>query len=74
MDLFIINTKNDYVESTVDTLGTLLYGIAVDSKSNIFISQTDARNDVNGKAGSLKHDLNQLENRPFLNQIKLCQP
>ena len=73
MDLFIINTKNDYVESTVDTLGTLLYGIAVDSKSNIYVSQTDARNDVNGKAGSLKHNLNQLENRPFLNQITKIQ-
>jgi len=69
MDLFIIDTKNDYIESVINTLGTLLYGITVDSKSNVYISQTDARNDANGKAGSLKHDLNQLENRPYLNQI-----
>ena len=68
-DLFVFDTETDRLIQSVDTLGTLLYGLAVDSTGKVFIAQTDARNDVNGKAGTQKHDLSQLENRPFLNQI-----
>jgi YVTN family beta-propeller protein len=68
-DLFVFDTETDRLIQSVDTLGTLLYGLAVDSTGKVFIAQTDARNDVNGKAGTKKHDLSQLENRPFLNQI-----
>jgi len=68
-DLFVFDTENDKLIETVDTLGTLLYGLAVDSKGKVFIAQTDARNDANGRSGTKKHGLAELENRAFLNQI-----
>lgn len=68
-DLFVFDTQTDTLVQTVSTLGTLLYGMAVDSKGRVFIAQTDARNDINGRAGTRKHGLKELENRPFLNQI-----
>lgn len=68
-DLFIFDTQTDQLVETVDTLGTLLYGLTVASDGTVFVAQTDARNDVNGRAGTKKHDLSQLENRAFLNQI-----
>ena len=68
-DLFVFDTKTDELVETVDTIGTLLYGVAVDSKGRVFVAQTDARNDVNGRAGTKKHGLAELGNRAFLNQI-----
>ena len=29
-----------------------LYGLAVDSKGSVFVAQTDARNEVNGRSGT----------------------
>ena len=68
-DLYVFDTRTDKLVETVDTLGTLLYGLAVDSKGRVFIAQADARNDANGRAGTKKHGLKELENRAFLNQI-----
>ena len=68
-DLYVFDTKTDKLIETVDTLGTLLYGLAVDSKGRVFIAQTDARNEVNGRAGTSRHSLKEMENRAFLNQI-----
>ena len=68
-DLFIFDTETDELIDTVDTLGTLLYGLTVDSNGRVYIAQTDARNDINGRAGTKKHGLEQLENRAFLNRI-----
>ena len=68
-DLFVFDTKTDKLIEVVDSIGTLLYGVAVDSKGRVFVAQTDARNDVNGRAGTKKHGLAELENRAFLNQI-----
>jgi hypothetical protein len=68
-DLFVFDTKTDKLIETVDTLGTLLYGMTVNSKGRVFIAQTDARNDANGRSGTKKHGLKELENRAFLNQI-----
>ncbi|MEO1525315.1 MAG: ankyrin repeat domain-containing protein [Planctomycetota bacterium] len=68
-DLFVFDTETDTLIETVDTLGTLLYGMAVDSNGNVFVAQTDARNHINGRAGTKKHGLAELENRAFLNQI-----
>jgi YVTN family beta-propeller protein len=68
-DLFIFDTETDQLVETVDSLGTLLYGLAVASDGTVFVAQTDARNDANGRSGTKKHDLSQLENRAFLNQI-----
>ncbi len=68
-DLFVFDTATDELVGTVDGLGTLLYGLAVDSRGRVFVAQTDARNDANGRAGTKKHGLAELENRAFLNQI-----
>ena len=68
-DLFVFDTTTDERLEVVDHLGTLLYGLAVDSKGRVFIAQTDARNDANGRAGTKKHGLAELENRAFLNRI-----
>jgi YVTN family beta-propeller protein len=68
-DLFVFDTETDRLIETVDTLGTLLYGLTVDSKGTVFIAQTDARNDANGRSGTKKHGLAELQNRAFLNQI-----
>ncbi len=68
-DLFVFDTTDDRLVQTVSGLGTLLYGIAVDSGGRVFIAQTDARNDANGRAGTEGHGLAELGNRAFLNQI-----
>jgi YVTN family beta-propeller protein len=68
-DLFVFDTATDTLIETVNTLGTLLYGLAVDSRGRVFIAQTDARNEVNGRAGTKKHGLAEMENRAFLNRI-----
>lgn len=68
-DLYIFDTATDELIETVDTLGTLLYGLTVDSNGRVFIAQTDARNDANGRAGTEQHGLAEMENRAFLNQI-----
>ena len=68
-DLYIFDTETDELIETVDTLGTLLYGLTVDSKGRVFIAQTDARNDANGRSGTKKHGLAEMMNRAFLNQI-----
>jgi len=72
-DLFVFDTKTDRQIKIVETLGTLLYGLTVDSKGRIFIAQTDAQNDANGRAGTKKHGLAELQNRPYLNQITSVQ-
>lgn len=68
-DLFVFDTKTDELVETVDTLGTLLYGLTVDSQGRVYIAQTDARNDANGRAGTKKHGMKEMENRAFLNQV-----
>ena len=68
-DIFIFNTVNDMLIETVETTGTLLYGTAVDSGGTVFVAQTDARNTANGRAGTRKEGLAEMENRAFLNQI-----
>ena len=68
-DLYVFDTRTDRRRQIIDTLGTLLYGIAVDSRGRVFVTQADARNDANGKAGTRKHGLAEMENRAFLNRI-----
>lgn len=68
-DLYVFDTTNDQLLEIVDTLGTLLYGLAVDSIGRVYVAQTDARNDVNGRAGTLGDGLAEMENRAFLNRI-----
>ena len=68
-DLFVFDTDTGEQIDVVEGVGTLLYGITVDSQHRVFVSQTDARNDSNGRAGTLKHGLAEMENRAFLNQV-----
>lgn len=68
-DLFVFDAATNATLDTVSSVGTLLYGVVVDSNDKVFIAQTDARNDANGRAGTLKHTLLEMENRAFLNQI-----
>ena len=68
-DLYVFDTRTDQLITTVNTLGSLLYGLTIDSEGTVFIAQTDARNDVNGRAGTKKHGMVEMQNRAFLNQI-----
>jgi len=53
----------------VSGVGSLLYGLAVDSTGRVFISMTDARNTDNGQAGTSGQGIADLQNRLFLNQL-----
>jgi len=68
-DLFVYSTTDESTLHEVSGLGTLLYGLAVDSTGDVFVALTEARNDANGAAGTSGHDLIDMENRAFLNQI-----
>lgn len=68
-DLFVFDTETDQLKEVVQGLGTLLYGLTVDQRDRVFITQTDARNTANGRAGTLKEGLGELQNRAFLNRI-----
>ncbi|NCF87030.1 MAG: hypothetical protein GWQ08_16115, partial [Verrucomicrobiaceae bacterium] len=68
-DLYIFDAETDELLETVNSLGTNLFGLAVDDADNVFIANTDARNHINGKAGTKKHGLAELDNRPYLNRV-----
>ncbi len=68
-DLFVFDTRSDRLIDQVEGTGTLLYGLAIDGKRNVYIAQAEARNDANGRAGTQQHGLREMENRAFLNQI-----
>ena len=65
-DLFVYNTANDQLVEAVTGVGTLLYGLTVSSTGQVFISQTEARNEVNGDHDMVLAD---LDNRMFLDEI-----
>lgn len=65
-DLFVYDTGSDTLLEAVEGVGTLLYGLAVSSAGEVFVTQTDARNADNGSHGER---LVALENRLFLNQV-----
>lgn len=65
-DVYVIDVATDQIVDVVDGVGTLLYGVAVSSQGEVFITQTDARNAENGLEGQ---NLVDLENRIFDNQI-----
>ena len=70
-DLFVYDTSDDSLLHEISTLGTLLYGVAIDSSRQVWIANTDARNHVNGKSGTLGHDLIDYDNRLFINQLSV---
>jgi len=47
-DFFVFDTTTDALLKTNSGVGTLLYGVAVDSSDRVYVTQTDARNNVNG--------------------------
>jgi YVTN family beta-propeller protein len=65
-DLFVFDTATNAEVAVVDGVGTLLYGVAVNSAGRAFVTQADARNAENGDEGT---NLIDLDNRMFLNQI-----
>jgi DNA-binding beta-propeller fold protein YncE len=65
-DLFVFDTATDSLLSTATNVGTLLYGLAVAGNGTIFVSQTDARNAVNGGHGDV---LATLAGRMFDNEV-----
>ena len=66
--------KTDKLDKTVRSLGTLLFGLDVDSEGAVFVAHTDARNHTNGRAGTQGHGLKELHNRPYLNRIAKISP
>jgi YVTN family beta-propeller protein len=68
-DLFVFDVTTDAQVDVVDGIGTLLYGVAVSGGGKVFVTQTDARNAENGRAGTQGHELGDLDNRMFLNQV-----
>lgn len=73
-DLYVYNVKTDKLEKSMRSLGTLLFGLDVDSSGNVFVAHTDARNHANGRAGTKGHGLKELENRPYLNRVAKVSP
>ena len=65
-DLFVFDTSTDSLVEAVTGVGTLLYGVAVDSTGRAWVSQTDARNAENGLDGEFLKD---LQHRIFDNQL-----
>jgi DNA-binding beta-propeller fold protein YncE len=65
-DVFVFSTANETLLSTATGVGTLLYGLAVAADGTIYVSQTDARNLLNGSDGQVLAD---LDGRMFDNEI-----
>ncbi|MGB5812677.1 MAG: beta-propeller fold lactonase family protein, partial [Polyangiales bacterium] len=65
-DLFVFDTEDDSLVDIVDGVGTLLYGVAADPTGRAYVTNTDARNAINGAEGGLLADLG---NRMFDNRI-----
>jgi len=80
-DLFVFDVNTDSQLKVVSGVGTLLYGIAVDASNRVYVTQTDARNTVNGivaPAGSRQDpngdgdvSLEDLANRMFTNEVAI---
>jgi YVTN family beta-propeller protein len=65
-DLFVYDVATGAEVAAVSGVGTLLYGLAVDGNGRAIVTQTDARNAVNGAHGQ---SLVALDNRMFTNEL-----
>ncbi len=65
-DLFVYDTSDDSLVTALEGVGTLLYGVAVGPGGQVYVTQADARNQVNGDHGL---NLVDLDNRMFDNRI-----
>ena len=63
-DLCVFDTES---EELVEVVSNLALTLRHDGgfQGRVYIAQADARNDVNGKSGTEKHGLKQLENHAF---------
>ena len=68
-DVFVFDTSDDSLIDVVEHTGTLLYGIVADENGTAYVSQTDARNHINGIEDGEDSDLIALQNRMFDNQV-----
>lgn len=73
-DLYVFDVKTEKLEKTVRSLGTLLFGLDIDSAGNVYVAHTEARNHANGRAGTKGHGLKELGNRPYLNRVAKVSP
>jgi YVTN family beta-propeller protein len=65
-DLFVFDTADESPLAVVRHIGTLLYGLAPGPGGRVFVTLTEARNDVNGLQGGSLAD---LDNRIYLNRV-----
>jgi YVTN family beta-propeller protein len=65
-DVFVYSTSDETLLSTASGVGTLLYDLVVAANGTIYVSETDARNLVNGDDGLTVAD---LDGRMFDNEI-----
>ena len=65
-DVFVFSTTDETPVVTARSVGTLLYGLAVAGDGTIYVSQTNARNLVNGDHDQILAD---LDGRMFDNEI-----
>src|SRR5262249_32583618 len=65
-DLFVYDASTLAQKGVVTGMGTLLYGVAVSSAGRAFVTETDARNGVNGANGQVLAGLgNRMVNNPI---------
>ena len=65
-DIFRFDTATDTEDGAISGIGTLLYGLAVSSNGTLYVTDTDARNGVNGLQGL---GLADLGGRMFDNEL-----
>ncbi len=80
-DLFVFDAASHAQLKVVSGVGTLLYGLAVDGSDRVYVTQTDARNEVNGVTapaaaltdpnGDGDVNLADLDNRMFSNEMAI---
>ncbi len=62
-DLFVFDATTFALEQVVDTVGTLLYGLAAGPGGRLYVSNTDARNHLDG--------LGAIDNKMFDNRLSV---
>jgi YVTN family beta-propeller protein len=67
-DLFVYRTDTDALVAAVQNVGTLLYGVAAGPGGKVYVTETFARNAVNGLDNG-GGELVALDNRMFLDEV-----
>ena len=72
-DLYVYDVKTDKLVKTVRSLGTLLFGLDVDSSGNTFI-RTPMPEIIQMAGRGPRTRIEELQNRPYLNRIAKVSP